>query len=73
MIDWTKFKSLLGNKHRKYVKKGSLHYHFVSYDRDNEEVTIMNTRSKYRLNTLPLQYFIDDFEFVKMTDEQPLF
>jgi len=73
MIDWQHFKSLIGNKKRKYVMRGSQKYLFVSHNDELEEITIKHILSDRKLIIMPLQHFIEDFTFSEMTNELPLF
>ena len=73
MINWKEFKKLIGNKKKKYVKRAKELYHFVSYNKESKEITIMNTKAKRTLINMPLKHFIEDFTFIKMTNEKPLF
>jgi len=75
MIDFKKFEKLIGNGKRKYVRRrGSVgKYHFISYNKELKEVVVMNTKAKRTLTIIQLKHFINDFDFVKMTNEKPLF
>jgi len=73
MINWNKFKILIGNGKRKYLKRGKQKYHFISWNEEIKEITIMNVKAKRTLICMPLWAFIQDFEFIGMTSERPLF
>ena len=73
MIDWDKFSKLIGNKKRKYVRRGSGKYVFISFNKETDEVTVKSTRAVRTLRVMPRAAFVEDFSFVKMTNEKPIF
>ena len=73
MIDWKEFKKLIGNKKRKYIRGAKGKYHFVSYNDELKEVTLMNTKATRTLSIYSLEHFIKDFNYVGMSNEKPLF
>lgn len=73
MIDWNEFRKLIGNKKRKYLQRRKERFHFVSYNEETQQITVMNTKATRTLRVMPLKYFIEDFTFIEMTNEKPLF
>ena len=78
MINWKTFKELIGNGKRKYISRAGVNqrekFHFVSYNKETKDVTLMNIRNIRTLTVLPLNYFIEDFRLDRIAeDEKPLF
>ena len=73
MIDWKYFKSLIGNKQRKYVNRGNQKYLFISYGDERKVITVKHALSKRTLIEIPVEHFIEDFTLTEMTNELPLF
>jgi hypothetical protein len=77
MINWEFFKKLIGNGSRKYVSRGGVNYIFISYNSDDDHITIMKVKDheqgKKRLYDITLESFKEDFTFTKQTEEKPIF
>ena len=77
MINWQKFKGLIGNGRKKYIERENKKYLFVSYNSELKEITIIKNKDlekeKRVLMIMPLKHFIEDFKFIGQTNEKPLF
>ncbi|MBA7655861.1 hypothetical protein ES703_63771 [subsurface metagenome] len=73
MINWQTFKSLIGNKRRKYVMRGNQKYLFISYNDELQKITVKHVLSDRILEIMPLSHFIEYFTFYEMTNELPIF
>jgi thymidine kinase len=72
-LDWINFKSLIGNKRTKVVKRAGKRWEFVSFNPETDMVTIIKNKQSKRLHILPRKHFEEDFELVGQLEEKPLF